>query len=105
MCSPSVEIQIVTRLGLPVLRPIVVSLTSRSRPAASKTHGSNPAITGATRLLGGRFRCRAGWGSEMGYDPGAVRVRARRFLPYVLGCSVIAALLGTASAVRDEVTL
>src|SRR5438034_1092243 len=41
----------------------------------------------------------------MGYDPGAVRVRARRFLPYVLGFSVIAALLGTASAVRDEVTL
>src|SRR5207249_2048869 len=28
-----------------------------------------------------------------------------KVLPYVLGCSVIAALLGTASAVRDEVTL
>ena len=41
----------------------------------------------------------------MDYDPGAVGVRARRFLPYVLGFSVIAALLGTASAGRDEVTL
>src|SRR5713226_5485175 len=41
---PSVPIQIVTRRGLPVLRPYVVNWTSRSRAAAWSTSGLNSFI-------------------------------------------------------------
>src|SRR5260370_22723622 len=55
---PSVPIQILTRRGLPVLRPSVVSWTSRSRAAASSTS----ALNGLIRSL---------WRGERRDPPGA----------------------------------
>src|SRR2546430_17071629 len=44
-CSPSVVTQIVTRRGFPVLRPMVVRVTSFSRRAASMTSGGSALVT------------------------------------------------------------
>src|SRR5712692_3465558 len=80
-CCPSVEIQIVTRCGLPVLRPWVVRVTSRSRPAAS---------TG--RILG-----------AMSYDPPSMR--RRMFLPFLVASTSIAALFASTLVISNHVSL